>query len=130
MIGPDRLEALALSLPEAAVADHFGADSYRVRGKIFATVPDAEHVRVMLAEPEILALTEEDPETFEAVYWGKRLSAVAVALASVTESELSALLADGWRRKAPARLVRDWDSGAQGMDGREPSATNHGRRRT
>jgi hypothetical protein len=39
---------IALALPEATEQDHHGALSFRVRGKIFATVPDSEHLRVMV----------------------------------------------------------------------------------
>ena len=35
-----RARQLALALPEATEQDHHGMASFRVRGKIFATVPD------------------------------------------------------------------------------------------
>ena len=46
---------LALALPEAVEQDHHGRPSFRVGGKIFATIWDDEHVNVMLDEAEILA---------------------------------------------------------------------------
>jgi hypothetical protein len=52
---------LALALPEATEQDHHGMVSFRVDKKIFATVPDAEHVRIMVSEPEILAAVAENP---------------------------------------------------------------------
>jgi hypothetical protein len=124
---------LALSLPEAAVADHFGVDSYRVRGKIFATVPDRHHVRVRLEEVDIRALVHESPDTFEAVWWGSRLSAVAVDLRRVTESELLGLLADAWARRAPKRVVAAWTGGADTSTparARHKDAPAQGRRQT
>ena len=39
---------LALSFAEVTEEDHHGIPSFRVLGKIFATVPDDAHVRVML----------------------------------------------------------------------------------
>ena len=39
--------------------------SFRVRGKIFATVPDAEHIRVMAGEAEILAAVATDSTSCE-----------------------------------------------------------------
>jgi hypothetical protein len=36
-----RVRSLALALPETVEQDHFGNPSFRVRGKIFATVPTA-----------------------------------------------------------------------------------------
>ena len=45
---------VALSLPEAVEQDHHGRPSFRVAGKIFATLWDEEHVNVMVDEPGIL----------------------------------------------------------------------------
>ena len=40
----------ALSLPETQEQIHHGMPSFRVRGKIFATMADADHIRVMAGE--------------------------------------------------------------------------------
>ena len=45
---------LALALPEAVEQDHHGRPSFRVGGKIFATLWDEEHMNVMLDEGGIL----------------------------------------------------------------------------
>ena len=55
-------------------------DSFRVGRRIFATVPDEQHVRVMADELEIRAAIANDSATFEALYWGERLSCVVVDL--------------------------------------------------
>jgi YjbR len=48
--------AFALSLPEAGESPHFESTSFRVRGKIFVTVPpDEEHVHVLVDEDETAA---------------------------------------------------------------------------
>ena len=42
----------ALSLPEATEEPHFEKSSFRVRGKIFATVPeDQKHLNVFVDDP-------------------------------------------------------------------------------
>lgn len=105
----DELREFALALPEALEQDHHGMPSFRVRSKIFATVPDPEHVRVMVDEGEIRAAAAEDPETFEEFWWGSRLACVVVDLRRVDPVQLRELLTDAWRRKAPARLVRAHD---------------------
>jgi hypothetical protein len=46
----EQLRRVALALPEATEQDHHGMASFRVTGKIFATVPDEQHVRLMVAE--------------------------------------------------------------------------------
>lgn len=48
-----RARTIALGLPEASEQDHHGIASFRVRGKVFATVPDDTHLRVMVDEVEI-----------------------------------------------------------------------------
>jgi hypothetical protein len=108
------LRTLALSLPEVVELDHHGMDSYRIRGRIFATVPDDHHVRVMVDETEIRAAVTEDPSTFEAVTWGGRLGCVAVDLRTVSSEHLHQLLTEAWLRKAPVRLARSFGERSAG----------------
>jgi hypothetical protein len=96
---------LALALPEAVEADHHGKPSFRVAGKIFATLWDDDHMNVMLDEPGILTAVAALPEACAEVWWGKRLSAVRVTLGGVDGETLGALLADAWERRAPKRLL-------------------------
>jgi hypothetical protein len=97
---------LALSLPEALELDHHGRPSFRVGGKIFATLWSAERMNVMLDEPGILTALERAPDACEQVWWGKRLAAVGVTLAAADRDFLSELLEDAWEQKAPKRLLR------------------------
>jgi hypothetical protein len=103
---PGAARKLALSLPEAAEQDHHGLNSFRVRGKIFATVPDKNHIRMMVGEPEILAAAAEDPASCEPLYWGKRLACVVVNVRTVRVVLLRELLTESWLRKAPKGLAR------------------------
>ena len=52
----------ALSLPESSELAHDELGSFRVRGKIFATVPDEQCVRIMVEEHEILAAAASHPD--------------------------------------------------------------------
>jgi hypothetical protein len=106
MTTPARTRALALSLPDATEQDHHGMNSFRVRGKIFATVPDAQHIRIMLDEPAILAAVAEFPDSCEPMYWGKRLACVVVNLRTANERILTELLTEAWLRKAPKTMAR------------------------
>ncbi len=96
---------LALGLPEAVEQDHHGRPSYRVDGRIFATQWDEEHLNVMLDEDGILTAVQDDPETCEEVWWGKRRAAVRLDLRRVDAEKLRDLLTDAWETKAPRRLV-------------------------
>ena len=101
---------MALSFPEATEEPHFDLGSFRVRGKIFVTVPDKQHFRVFVDEHESRAAADEDPDAFELLWWGKKLSGLSVTLAAVDRARLAELLDDAWRRKAPKRLAADYDS--------------------
>ena len=97
--------SLALSLPEAVEVDHHGRPSFRVGGKIFATLWDEQRMNVMLDEGGILTAVESAPDACEQVWWGKRLAAVGVTLARTDREFLSDLLVDAWEHKAPTRLL-------------------------
>jgi hypothetical protein len=94
---------LALSLPETVEQDHHGRPSFRVRGRIFATLWDEGHMNVMLDEPGILTAVQSDPEVCSEVWWGKRLSAVRVTLAAIDPNLLADLLADAHEGKSRTR---------------------------
>ena len=103
----DRLQAArraALSLPGASEQDHHQMASFRVRGKIFATVPDDGHVRIMVDEGEILAAAAEHPQACRPFYWGKRLACVVVDLEQAPPGLVEELLELAWARRAPASL--------------------------
>lgn len=96
----------ALSLPGAEEQVHHGMASFRVRGKIFATVPDAEHIRVMAGEAEILAAVATDSTSCEELYWGRRLACVVVDVRTVLPDLLRSLLTEAWLRKAPRQVAQ------------------------
>jgi hypothetical protein len=106
-VSTDEARSLALSLPEAVELDHHGRPSFRVGGKIFATIWNEHRMNVMLDEGGIRTAVESAPDACEDVWWGKRLAAVGVTLARADRDLLSDLLADAWERKAPKRLLRD-----------------------
>jgi hypothetical protein len=105
VISVDEARALALALPEAAEADHHGRPSFRVGGKIFATLPDEDHMNVMVDPDGVRTAVEAEPAACAERWWGKRLAAVTVALARADSALLAELLADAWERRAPKRLL-------------------------
>jgi hypothetical protein len=100
MVSTDEARRLALSLPGASEQDHHGRPSFRVAGRIFATLWDSEHMNVMLDEPGILTAVEAQPDVCAEVMWGKRLAAVRVTLPSATPELLADLLTDAWENRA------------------------------
>jgi hypothetical protein len=105
MVSREDARQLALELPEALEQDHHGRPSYRVDGRIFATQWDEQHLNVMLDEGGIQTAVQDDPETCEEVWWGKRRAAVRVDLRRVEAKKLRDLLTDAWETKAPRRLL-------------------------
>lgn len=97
--------ALALALPEAVEQDHHGKPSFRVGGKIFATLWDDEHMNVMLDEGGIVMAVQQHPETCSEVMWGKRLAAVRVDLRRAEPGWLGPMLREAWELRAPKRLL-------------------------
>ena len=112
---------LALSFAEVTEEDHHGIPSFRVCGKIFATVPDGGNVRVMLDPDAARMVVRGDPGACEELWWGKRLSGVSVRLAHADHARLAELLEDAWRRKAPQRLQLGRYDDAPGPAGKRPT---------
>jgi hypothetical protein len=91
-------------LPEAVEQPHWGNPSFRIRGRIFATVPDEAHVNVMLDAFDVEPAVREDAATCEELWWGKQLVGVKVSLNHAAPIMVESLLRAAWRRKAPKRL--------------------------
>jgi len=106
-ISSDQARQSALALPEAIEQDHHGRPSFRVAGRIFATLRDEEHMNVMLDEGGILTAIHSEPDICAEVWWGKRLAAVRVDLRRVDPQMLADLLTQAWETRAPKRLLRD-----------------------
>jgi hypothetical protein len=105
MVASNEARRIALALPEAVEQDHHGRPSFRVAGKIFATLWDERHLNVMLDEPGILTAVQSRPDVCAERRWGKRLAAVQVDLARASAELVAELLADAFEHKAPRRLV-------------------------
>jgi hypothetical protein len=103
----DVLRALVAALPEAAEVETWGHPTFRVRGKMFATmdvVGTQASVKATLEDQA--ALVAEDPGTYAIPSYVGRHGWVSVRLAGVCREELRELLTDAWRATAPRRLVR------------------------
>ena len=104
MITSEQARRLALALPEVVEQDHHGRPSFRVAGRIIATLWSESAMNIMAGEERIRAARDDRPDVCCAVLWGKRLAAVQVDLARADTALLEDLLDHAWRAKAPARL--------------------------
>lgn len=102
----EQVRRFALSLPEATEEPHFDMSSFRVRGKIFATVPPGgAHLHVFVDEHEVTASVTENPSAFEPLRWGQRIRGLRINLAASPAGRTQELIEESWRRKAPSGLV-------------------------
>jgi len=102
----EQARRFALSLPEATEEPHFELSSFRVRGKIFATVPpDGKHLRIFVDETQREQVVAAQPAVFEKLWWGSKVVGVRVTLAKASSATVFDLLYSAWCRKAPKRLA-------------------------
>ncbi|MBJ7602241.1 MAG: MmcQ/YjbR family DNA-binding protein [Candidatus Dormibacteraeota bacterium] len=104
MLSPGQARRIALGFPGTAEQDHHGFPSFRVNGRIFATLPDPGHLNVMLDANQTLWSVQHHPDTCEELWWGKRLSGVRVDLGLAGRGIIRELLSEAWRRRAPSQL--------------------------
>ena len=104
---PAQLRAFALSMPETTEEPHFNYSSFRVRGKIFVTVPpDEDRIHVFVGEEERQQALALHPEIVEVLTWGKKVVGVRIVLSKASEAFVQQLLRDAWRAKAPKSILR------------------------
>jgi hypothetical protein len=109
----DTARRFALSLPETTEEPHFENSSFRVRKKIFATVPpDGKTLRLRVGAEEVRALVENDPAAFAEIHWGKRVVTdwVQINLPAAQREHVEELLTEAWRLRAPTRLLAAFDA--------------------
>jgi hypothetical protein len=100
-----RVRKLAFALPETVEQEHFGNPSFRVHGRIFATVPDDTHLNVMIDPFDVDAVVRAHPGTCAELMWGKEVRGVRVSLLKASPALVEKLLRAAWARKAPKRLL-------------------------
>ena len=97
----------ALSMLEVTEEPHFEKSSFRVRGKIFITVPaDGKHLHVFVAERAREMVIAMYPEFLEELTWGGKVVGLRVHLARATPTVIKHLVSQAWADKAPKSLLR------------------------
>ena len=107
----EQARELALALPEAVEQDHHGRPSFRVGGRIFATLhPDLEWGMVKLTPEQQKLFVRSEPQAFQPIKggWGKR-GATQVILETATEPSVRQALEAAWRNTAPNKLLKELD---------------------
>ncbi|MBC7657710.1 MAG: MmcQ/YjbR family DNA-binding protein [Frankiaceae bacterium] len=95
-----------MALPGTTEAPHHKYSSFRVGGKIYATVPpDGLHLHVFVDEIEREHALAQSPEAFTKLTWGDAAAGLRVVLAKAKPAAVHRLLHSAWARKAPRKAV-------------------------
>jgi len=105
-IAAEAFRRLALALPEALEVPHFDRPSFRVRGKIFATLsPEDRRGVVKLTREQQETMLAAEPKIFEPVpSWGKH-GWTYVHLQFADAETVRSALTTSWRNVAPKKLI-------------------------
>ncbi|MEJ8859490.1 MmcQ/YjbR family DNA-binding protein [Variovorax robiniae] len=99
------VRTFALSLPEVTEEPHHHFGSFRVRGKIFVTIPpEQEHIHVFVPEQQREQALAMYPSFAEKLLWGSKVVGLKVALAGADPRAIKALVRAAWQHKAPKAL--------------------------
>jgi hypothetical protein len=102
----------ALALPETSEQDHFGKPSFRVGGKIFATLWVVErHAVLKLSLEDQEMLCADQPTVFTVTPWGQQ-GWTRIELDQVEAPLFFGLLKGAWKRVAPKRLHNELEATA------------------
>jgi len=93
----------AMSLGEVTEQPHHELSSFRVRGKIFATVPrSGTHLHLFPSEEVREQALAMYPEFAEKLLWGGKVAGIRVTLTAARSAAVKSLLRAAWQYKAKA----------------------------
>ena len=96
----------AMALPDVTEEPHFNYGSFRVRRKIFVTLPPGgDFIHVFVPDEEREVALELHGAFVEKLWWGKKVVGLRVALAKADAAVVRQLVSSAWRAKAPKGLA-------------------------
>lgn len=99
----DDVRRFALALPGTTEEPHHTFGSFRVRGRIFVTIPPGgEWLHIFLPEHERELALAMDPDFLEPVVWGRKVLGVRARLPRARRSTVLDLVRKAYVHKAPA----------------------------
>jgi len=106
MVNAADFRRLALALTDAEEKSHFGKADFRVRNKIFASMPDSGIGVVKLTIEQQEMMVGAEPTIFAPIKggWGRQ-GWTRVNLANADDTTLNSALATAWRNVAPKKLL-------------------------
>jgi len=102
---------LALPGTREVFVDRWGEQTLRCGEKIFVIGgPDSPTASVKASPADQAELIAADPMTYSVAAYVGRYGWVRVQLTTASAGELRRVVEDAWRRTAPKKLVREFDS--------------------
>lgn len=102
----EEFRLLCLALPEVEGRETWGAQTFRVRGRMFALgAPEAAHVSIKASLDDQAGLIELDARTYSPAPYSGRFGWVSVRLSRLPRAMAQRLVENAWERTAPRRLV-------------------------
>lgn len=111
MVTEDDVRRVALSLPRTTEKPSYGTPGFRVKDKLFARIREEGDVLVVwvAGEGEKQGLIASDPAKFFTTPHYDGHPTVLVRFAAIDVVELTELLTDSWRHRAPQRVLPELD---------------------
>ena len=108
----DDARRIALSLPETTERPSYGTPGFRVRDRLFARVHDLPDTLVVWVADmdEKEALLASAPDRFFETPHYDGYPMVLVRLGPIDVDELTEVITDSWRARAPRRLLAEFDA--------------------
>jgi hypothetical protein len=117
------VRAAALALPETTEEPHHNFGSFRVRGKIFVTIPpDNEHIHVFVNEQDRELTLAVHPDFTEKLLWGGKVVGIRVALARAKPAVVKAMVLQAYKHKAVKPPTRKSSKQAPSVPRRQGAA--------
>ncbi|MCT2586363.1 MmcQ/YjbR family DNA-binding protein [Actinophytocola gossypii] len=110
MVTEDDVRRVALSLPHTTERPSYGTPGFRVKDKLFARIREEGDVLALFVadESEKHGLIASDPEKFFTTSHYDGAAMILVRFGAVDVDELTELLTDSWRLRAPKRVVAEY----------------------
>ena len=111
MATEDDARRIALSLPATTERPSYGTPGFRVKDKLFARIHDLPDTLVVWVSgmDEKEALLASSPDTYFETPHYDGYPMVLVRLPAIEVDELTEVLTDSWRARAPRRLLAEFD---------------------
>ena len=115
MASEDDVREIAMALPQVTEEHWYGTPGYKVAGKGFLRLRTEAEGGLVVFVPDLgekEALLEANPKAYYTTPHYDGYPAVLVNLAEADLTELSELITESWRIKAPVKLRRSFDAGS------------------